>query len=140
MKIVNNKNKSDKNDFINIIRTFLSKNFYYLSQKYVIYRIIVDVFEQISEKVESLINDLINKLIEEKNPYDLLEIIYIKKCEDLKERINLKGIIYLSERIDNSPKIKNNNQIGNFIDDDATSISRSEHSYSGKAAPPAPNI
>ena len=31
MKIVNNKNKSDKNDFINIIRTFLSKNFYYLS-------------------------------------------------------------------------------------------------------------
>ena len=137
---INNKNKSDKKDFINIIRTFLSKNFYYLSQKYVIYRTIVDAFEQISDKVESLINDLIIKLIEEKNPHDLLKEIYFKKCEDLKERIYLKGIIYLKGRIDNSSKINNNIQTGNIIDDDATSISRSVYSYSGKAAPPAPNI
>ena len=100
----------------------------------------MDAFEQISDKVESLINDLIIKLIEEKNPHDLLKEIYFKKCEDLKERIYLKGIIYLKGRIDNSSKINNNIQTGNIIDDDATSISRSVYSYSGKAAPPAPNI
>ena len=77
-----------KNDFIFIIETFLNNNFYYLSQKYFIYRVIVDVFEQISEKVESLINELIKKIIDEKNRDDLLQKIYFKKSEDLKERID----------------------------------------------------
>ena len=85
---INNKNKSNKNDFINIIEIFLSNNFYYLSQKYIIYRVIVDVFEKITERVESLINDLIRSLLDEKNPYDLLKEIYFKKSEDLKERID----------------------------------------------------
>ena len=87
-KNINNKNKSDKKDFINIIEIFLSNNFYYLSQKYIIYRVIVDVFEKISERVESLINDLIRSLLDEKNPYDLLKEIYFKKSENLKERID----------------------------------------------------
>jgi hypothetical protein len=129
---INNKNKSDKNDFINIIRTFLNNNFYYLSQKYIIYRIIVDVFELISDKVESLTNDLIDKLIEEKNSYDLLKEIYYKKCEDLKGRI------------DNFLKFNNIYETDKISDEDITSISRisseySYYSYSGKAAPPAPN-
>ena len=85
---IDNKNKCDKNDFIIIIETFLNNNFYYLSQKYFIYRVIVDVFEQISEKVESLINELIKKIIDEKNRDDLLQKIYFKKNEDLKERID----------------------------------------------------
>ena len=85
---INNKNKCDKNDFLDIIETFLKKNFYYLSQKYIIYKVILDAFEQISEKVESFINDLINNLIHEENPDDLLKKIYFKKSEDLKGRID----------------------------------------------------
>ena len=129
---INNKNKSDKNDFINIIRTFLSNNFYYLSQKYVIYRVIVDVFEQISEKVESLINNLIENLIDEKNPNDLLKEIYFKKFEDLKGRI---------DNFLNMNNIYETDETTNIRGDDTKSISRisSEYSYSGNAAPPAPN-
>ena len=85
---INNKNKSDYNDFINIIETFLNDNFYYLSQKYVIYRLIVDTFEQISEKVQTLVNELINNLIDVKKHDDLLINIYFQKFEDLKGRIN----------------------------------------------------
>ena len=85
---INNKNKCDKNDFLDIIETFLKNNFYYLSQKYIIYKVILDAFEQISEKVESFINDLINNLIHEENPDDLLKKIYFKKSEDLKGRID----------------------------------------------------
>jgi len=85
---INNKNKNNKNDFINIIETFLNNNFFYLSQKYVIYRVIVDAFQQISENVEALINNLIKNLLDEKNSYDLLKEIYFKKCEDLKRRID----------------------------------------------------
>ena len=124
-----NKNKNDKNGFINIIRTFLNNNFYYLSQKYIIYRVIVDVFEQISEKVESSINDLINNLIGKTKPHDLLETIYYKKCEDLKERID----IFLKK----NKIIQRNNR-----DADITTISRiSSFDYpsSGLAAPVAPN-
>ena len=98
----NNKNKCDKNDFLNIIETFLKNNFYYLSQKYIIYKVIVDGFEQISEKVKSFINDLINNLIHEENPDDLLKKIYFKKSEDLKGRIDkfLKiNQIYLKSNI-----------------------------------------
>ena len=126
---INNKNKSNKDDFIYIIESFLSNNFYYLSQKYIIYRTIVDVFEQISEKVESLINDLIRKLIDDKNP-DLLQKIYLKKSEGLKERI---------ENFLKSNKIY---QTDNIRDGDtSSSISRfssyDSYSLSGKAAPPA---
>ena len=89
----------------------------------------MDVFEQISEKVESSINDLINNLIGKTKPHDLLEIIYYKKCEDLKERID----IFLKK----NKIIQRNNR-----DADITTISRiSSFDYpsSGLAAPVAPN-
>jgi hypothetical protein len=129
---INYKNKCDKNDFINIIETFLNNNFYYLSQKYAIYNVIVDAFVQISEKLETFINTLINNLIDQNNPNDLLKTIYFKKCEDLKGRI------------DNFLKFNNIYETDKISDEDITSISRisseySYYSYSGKAAPPAPN-
>ena len=132
-----NRNKSDKNDFIKIIKTFLNNNFYYLSQKYIIYRVIVDVFEQISEKVESSINDLINNLIGKKKPYDLLEIIYFKKCEDLKGRIDnflKKNRFTQTDNRGNgvaSISIESKNNKINF----GNRISSSEDTSSGLAAP-----
>ena len=129
---INNKNKSDYNDFINIIETFLNDNLYYLSQKYVIYRLIVDTFEQISEKVQTLVNELINNLIDEKRYDDLLIKIYFQKCEDLKGRI---------DNFLNMNNIYETDETTNIRGDDTKSISRisSEYSYSGNAAPPAPN-
>ena len=44
-KSINVENKNDKKDFKYIIETFLNNNFYYISQKYIIYRLITDVCE-----------------------------------------------------------------------------------------------
>ena len=128
---INYKNKNDKSGFINIIEIFLNNNFYYLSQKYIIYRVIVDAFEQISEKVETLINCLISNLIDEKNPNDLLIGIYFKKCEDLKGRIdNFLKRNQIYEKIN----IRNDDVTSN------TGISNSDcNSSFGLAAPVAPN-
>ena len=128
---INYKNKCDKNDFINIIETFLNNNFYYFSQKYAIYRIIVDAFEQISEKLETFINDLISKLIDKTNHNDLLKTIYFKKCEDLKGRIDNfleNNQIYQKKNI-KSDEVNSNTRIS--ISDCNTLI--------GLPAPVAPN-
>ena len=128
---INYKNKCDKNDFINIIETFLNNNFYYFSQKYAIYRIIVDAFEQISEKLETFINDLISNLIDKTNRNDLLKTIYFKKCEDLKGRIDnfLKINQIYQEKNIKSDEVNSNTRIS--ISDCNTLI--------GLPAPVAPN-
>ena len=128
---INYKNKCDKNDFINIIETFLNNNFYYLSQKYAIYRVIADAFEQISEKLETFINDLISNLIDKTNHNDLLKTIYFKKCEDLKGRIDNfleNNQIYQKNNI-KSDEVNSNTRIS--ISDCNTLI--------GLPAPVAPN-
>ena len=84
---LNNKNKSNKNDFKNIITQFLSYNFYYISQKYIIYRIITDVSESICEKIEHYINIVIKDILKQNNP-DYLEEIYHQKFEELEQTIN----------------------------------------------------
>jgi hypothetical protein len=94
-KCLNKKNKCNKNDFKNNIETFLNNNFSYLSQKYIIYRLITDACEQIIDYVEILVNNLINKLIE-KNP-DIFDKIYYQKIDDLEKEIKFyrkNGKIY----------------------------------------------
>ena len=119
-KCLNNKNKCNKTDFQNNIETFLNNNFYYLSQKYIIYRLITDAFEQITDYVEISINNLIKKLIE-KNP-DIFDKIYSKKIIDLEKEINSYRKNDKIYELDNTMKF---------------SSSRSERSFDGKAAPPA---
>ena len=87
-KNIININKCNKSDFQKIIEKFLNDNFYYISQKYIIYRLIIDVNEPISERIELSINDLIKYLLYQNSQNDLLKIIYDKKFEDLEEIIN----------------------------------------------------
>ena len=77
------KNKCNKIEFKEKIKTFLEKNFRYIFQKYIICQFIMQVCEPISESIESQINGLLNKL-----DNNLFEEIYIKKCEDFEQRIN----------------------------------------------------
>ena len=78
------KNKCNKNDFKEKIKTFLENNFRYIFQKYIIYQVIIQVCEPISESIENLLNDLVKKF-----DNNLLEEIYIKKCEDFEQRVNI---------------------------------------------------
>ena len=87
-RCLNNKNKSTKEDFKYIIETFLNDNFYYISQKYLIYRVFTDVCETISDRIEIEVNEIIKDLLDKKNPKDLLIKIYNQKFKDLEERIN----------------------------------------------------
>ena len=86
-KSINSKNKCNKKDFKDRISEFLNYNFYYLSQKYIIYRVITDVNENISETIENYINNIVKELLNQKEP-DYLETIYYHKFNDLEQNIN----------------------------------------------------
>ena len=107
-KCLNNKKKYNKNGFKEIINKFLNDNFYYISQKYLIYRIITDVCESILDTVENNINNIIKNYLNQNNP-DILENIYYQKFEDLKEIINgykNKDTIYNENDNENIQNIK----------------------------------
>jgi hypothetical protein len=131
-KNINNKNKCNKNDFKNNITSFLNDNFYYISQKYIIYRVIADVCEPISERIEQALNQLIKDLLSQNNPQDLLEDIYIKKFEDLEEIIN--GFRDKKNEIYNK---KEENIVENEISE--TSIVINAINYGRQSGLPAPN-
>ena len=80
---INKVNKCDFNDFIKIIGDFLSDNFYYVFQKYIIYRIITEACEEISNKIEINVNNLINNLVYNKS-FDYLEKYSTKNLKTLK--------------------------------------------------------
>ena len=103
-KSINKKNKSNINDFIQIIENFLKDNYYYVSQKYIIYRIITDsyVCEDICSHIEKNVNKLVYNLLY-KNPYDILQKIFIKKFEDYEKLVN---------------KFRINNKIYNDLEND----------------------
>ena len=84
-KCINFMNKCNKNDFIQIINSFLKDNFFYISQKYIIYRVL-EVSEEISETVELSVNKIIKEILNQKN--SILEKIYLHKFEELEEYIN----------------------------------------------------
>ena len=77
------KNKCNKNEFKEKIKTFLENNFKYIFQKYIICQVILKVCEPISESIEIHLNELIKNF-----DRNLFEEIYIKKCEDFEQRVN----------------------------------------------------
>ena len=52
-KCLEHKHICNKEDFKEIINRFLTDNFYYISQKYIIYRVIIDIIEKIEEYTEN---------------------------------------------------------------------------------------
>ena len=108
-KSLNIKNKNNKEGFKKIIQTFLSDNFYYISQKYIIYKLL-SICEIISSEVKKSVNQLVKKLLDQRDPEDLLKIILEQKFKDLESRIgkykNEQNTIY--EEINYSENIKMN--------------------------------
>ena len=84
---INKKNKMDKNGFKKMIETFLNDIFYYISQKYIIYRMLY-YYENISMKIMDSSNNLVKQLLEQKGPEDLLRQVKNRKFKDLENRID----------------------------------------------------
>ena len=107
-KNIDIENKNDKNDFIKIIETLLNNNFYYISQKYIIYRFITDVRESFSEKVEIAFNKIVEDYLSTNDANELSKALYFRKMDLLIKDINnyLKGKEYKEENDyyeDNAP-------------------------------------
>ena len=90
-KSLNIKNKKNKEGFKEIIQTFLNDNFYYISQKYIIYRLL-HICEKVSLQVKNSVNNLVIKLLEQREPEDLLKKIYQQKFKDLENEIAKRKI------------------------------------------------
>ena len=128
-KNMNMENKNNKDNFINIIETFLNSNFYFISEKYIIYRLITDVRESLSEKVESQFNKIVLDFLSTNDANDWSKDIYYRKMEDLIKILNdflrndgYKGDNYKCKkdgyRYNNKIKIlnTNNNNIDKIYD------------------------
>ena len=63
-KSIESKNKRNKEDFQNLINIFLRDNFGYIAQKYLIYSLIKDSFENFSEQIGTIISEKINNILE----------------------------------------------------------------------------
>ena len=115
---IKTENKNNKKDFIKIIETFLNSNFYYISQKYIIYHLITDVSESFMEEVENQVNKNVKEILSSKEAQGWFENIYYKKFEDFKNKINKfrkNGNIYrsLNNKYDEIIKNENINDSGN---------------------------
>ena len=85
---MNIKNKNNKESFMKIIETFLNSNFYFISQKYIIYHLITDVRESLSEKVESEFNKIVSFILSTNDANDWSKELYYRKMEDLIKILN----------------------------------------------------
>ena len=85
---MNIENKNNKESFIEIIETFLNSNFYFISQKYIIYHLIIDVRESLSEKVESEFNKIVSQILSTNDANDWSKELYYRKMDDLIKEFN----------------------------------------------------
>ena len=71
--------KENKNDILTIkkiIRNFLEKNFDYISQKYLIYKLIYEYCEYFMEILKKAVNEIIIKNFGKKQTMDLIKKAY----------------------------------------------------------------
>ena len=85
-KNIDIQNKNNEKDFNSIIETFLTNNFYFISQKYIIYRLITDVIENFSEEVEKGINQIVLDILKQNDADNWSKEIYYRKFDDLIEK------------------------------------------------------
>ena len=85
---MNIENKNNKESFIKIIETFLNSNFYFISQKYIIYHLITDVRESLSEKVEGEFNKIVSQILSTNDANDWSKELYYRKMDDLIKELN----------------------------------------------------
>ena len=72
-KSIEIENKSNRDNLKKIIKNFLKANFFYISQKYLVYRFFYDFSEPFCEGLEKAINDIIVKNLEKSKVENLIE-------------------------------------------------------------------
>ena len=122
---LNIENKSDKKDFMEVIESFLNDNFYYISQKYIIYHLILDIFESFSEEVENQMNRIVKDILVTNDAKEWFKDIYYKKFQGFKSSINKfrrNGKIYVNE----NDKLDDNKDNKNLINQEDNKTEDSE--------------
>ena len=86
---INSKNKQNRNDLKQLITLFLKDNFYYLAQKYLIYKYINNLFEDFIEIIGKITLEKIDDILE--NDYDIkidYRKIYLKTFEEFEKNVD----------------------------------------------------
>ena len=125
---LNIENKSDKKDFIQVIESFLNDNFYYISQKYIIYHLIVDIFESFSEEVENQMNRIVKDILVANDAKEWFKDIYYKKFKGFKANINKfrrNGKIYIND----NDKLDDNKNLNSQEDNETEDPEGPENLY-----------
>lgn len=86
-KNINNENKCDKQNFIQNIQIYLNGKFYYLSQKYLLYRLITDISGSFSEDVEKEVNRIIKETPRNNEILKCCQDLYLYKLEKVNIQI-----------------------------------------------------
>jgi len=81
-------NKRNREDFINLISSYLKDNFYYVAKKYLIFLVIKDLLEALAEKFEKNIFLKMKKYLLGNEVKEYYRMIYLKVIADFEERIN----------------------------------------------------
>ena len=90
-KSIEIENKNNKESFKKIISKFFNSNFYYISQKYLIYRFFSDFSEPFSEEVEKKINEIITNNLEKDVTKKLIMNFYEKIFNEFRQTIIQKS-------------------------------------------------
>ena len=95
---IGSEDKRNKKDFKNLISKFLKDNFHFVAQKYLIFILLRDVIEDLSEKLYSNITLKLENFLQSKDVQDDYRNIYLAIIEKFETTINnyrdINGKIY----------------------------------------------
>ena len=87
---INPNYKRTRYGFKDTISKFLKDNFYYITQRYFIYRFIKDFLEELSNRLGAIISSKMSNYLKSNEMNKYYENIYLKIFEEYEERINNK--------------------------------------------------
>ena len=99
---IKQENKKNRKGFKELIFRFLNDNFYYIAQKYLIYKYIIDIIEDLAEKLEKITIKKIDDIIEGDKLNDCYRNIYLNVFSELEKKISQ----YIDEYRDKKNKFK----------------------------------
>jgi len=80
-------NKKNKKGFKELIFKFLRDNFYFIAQKYLIYKFIIDIFEDLAEQLEIIAIKKIDTILEKGDLINCYRNIYVNIFTELEKKI-----------------------------------------------------
>ena len=95
---IKSENKRNKKDFKNLISQFLKDNFHFVAQKYLIFLLLRDVIQDLSEKLNLNLTLKLENFLQSKDVQDDYRNIYLSIFENFEKTINqyrdMNGNIY----------------------------------------------